>query len=454
MVFVRFPRCGCGFDCVGCVSAIHFTVNVRCVFKCDLVSRYCQSFLGGAETWVSTFMSPSVVGRLYQQARSIQDEVAALDIQVVQFAQVDASSPVELLRMSVFDSCDPNFHLFAWFFLVDWANGLREVVSFQGDEGTLTVISAYTQYDVSTPNTLEIPHNAAYYCQLCMQYTTAMIFLVTFFALVYSAGLRGHIEGLNMVEINRVGGIVWVGRPLLFLRSLVAILFLSTTDVQLSISGIFTRMGVPQATGIQRLTTVLAGSETCWLVIVLTDLGLVVTKDHTNSYSLKASILTMVVSIVLSVTTPVVPSFSLARTCDAVQVDYQLACHAGVVTIGSDRRVLELVAIAASSVGLCFAFERWRNPTLTLPRHKLSLLLPASAHYLYNKGPWILDHTLYLDKASAFLCGLITVSYKQSVYVLDIKTWRTHRLRDESTRLISNIQYDQNRMAAAVPLHE
>ncbi|KAF0713822.1 Aste57867_4196 [Aphanomyces stellatus] len=281
-----------------------------------------------------------------------------------------------------------------------------------------------------------------------------MIFLVTFFALVYSACLRGHIEGLNMVEINRVGGIVWVGRPLLFLRSLVAILFLSTTDVQLSISGIFTRMGVPQATGIQRLTTVLAGSETCWLVIVLTDLGLVVTKDHTSDYSLKASILAMVTSIVLSVTTPVEATFSLARTCDAVQVDHQIACHAGVVQIGSNRRFAELVVIVGSSVVLCFAWERWRNPTLTLPRHKLSLLLPASAHYLYHKEPWIQDHTLYLDKASAFLCGLITVSFRQSVYVLDTKTWRTHRFHEDCQRLPSTALYDQHRMAEAVPLLE
>ncbi|KAF0716172.1 Aste57867_2987 [Aphanomyces stellatus] len=178
---------------------------------------------------------------------------------------------------------------------------------------------------------------------------------VTYFALGYSAGLRGHIEGLNMVDINRVGGIVWVGRPLLFLRSLVAILFLSTTDVQLSISGIFTRMGVPQATGIQRLTTVLAGSETCWLVIVLTDLGLVVTKDHTSDYSLKASILAMVTSIVLSATKPVEPTFTLARTCDAVQVDLQLACHAGVIEIGSFHRVVKLVIVVALAVVLCFA---------------------------------------------------------------------------------------------------
>ncbi|KAF0682432.1 Aste57867_25445 [Aphanomyces stellatus] len=417
----------------------------------------CKKGFGVAQTWAATYMAGDKLENIHTRAQLVQADIALLSINIVQYAQMNASAPVELLQHTMLTSGDVSFDLMSWLMLIEWVTGNREAISILGDFGTLNVLSSTVSIYTYTPNPLEIPAIVSYYCQLCIQYTTAMVFLVTFFSLVYAITCRLHVEGLNMFEINRVGGIVWVGRPLLVLRSLIAILFLATSTAQLHIEGNFTKMITPKATTNHALSTVLAGSETCWLVIVLTDLFMVVTKDHTNKYSLKSSIITTMASIILSWVSPVTSKLIVSRACDTTQVDFQLVCHAGIVQIGSFERTLQLVIMTSAIVFLCFAWERWRHPTFKLPSHHVSLLLPAGAHYLYHKRPWIFNNTLYLDKASAFLCGLVSVKYKRAVYVLDIKTWRIHRIDIDSKfdpRLLSAHMYDQNRIEHALPMVE
>ncbi|KAF0682437.1 Aste57867_25450 [Aphanomyces stellatus] len=417
----------------------------------------CKKGFSAAQGWVSLYLSQETLENLQPLARQVHADVALLNISVVQYVQVNESAPVELLHYPVFTSGDASFDLMSWVMLIEWITWTREAVSIQGDVSELNVLSSVMDSTFNTPNALEIPNNVSYYSQLCIQYTTAMGFLVTFIALVYVIASRFHVEGLNMLEVNRVGGIVWIGRPLLVLRSAIAILFLATGSVQLQIDGYFSVIVTPKASGVRSLSTVLAGSETCWLVIVLTDLFMVVTKNHTNKYSLKSSIIVTLASIIMSWARPVTPQFIVSRTCDSSQVDFQLICHAGVVQIGSYERTLQLVVMTSTTVCLCFAWEYWRDPSLKLPSHRVSLFLPAGAHYLYHKRPWIFNNTLYLDKASAFLCGLVSVKYRRVVYVLDIKTWRTHTIlidSDFDSRLLSAHVYDQTRINYALPMVE
>ncbi|KAF0682431.1 Aste57867_25444 [Aphanomyces stellatus] len=168
-----------------------------------------------AQILASTYMSSTSLDSLYQQAR----DIALLNIKVVQYAQRNASTAIELLQIPVVDSGDLSFELVDWIMLTEWVIGVREAISIQGDVGTLNVLASGTSTTAYTPNPLEIPANVSYYCQLCIQYTTAVVFLNTFFAIVFAIACWGHIEGVNMFEINRVGGIVWVDRPLPVLRS-------------------------------------------------------------------------------------------------------------------------------------------------------------------------------------------------------------------------------------------
>ncbi|RHY25098.1 hypothetical protein DYB32_008516 [Aphanomyces invadans] len=403
--------------------------------------------------WTKEYVAASARTDLHQSALDVKAELLALNLELVQYAQRTASSPLELLRATLFDPVDVYFELTAWQIVFEWAMGYREVVAFHGDSGAMTVVSAYSIFSTTQPNPLEIPTTGSFYCVLCLQYTTAVIFAVTAITILFTVVSKGHIEGFNMVEVNRMAGIVWVGRPLLTLRSLVAICLLATSSVQLASSGSFTRIASNTHHG--WATTVLSSSETCWLVIVITDVAMAVTKDYTNKYSLYSSVVATILATLLSVMYPVHPTFVLQRECKTPQVNFQVECVAGVVQIGSFPRVIQLVALTSAVVIVCYAWERWRNPNFLLPQHTTSLLLPAGAVYLYHKEPWIYKGTLYLDKASAFMCGLIAISYKRQMFVLDIKTWRLHAIAiDEGLypRHMSMTSLQELSMASAVPL--
>ncbi|KAF0685039.1 Aste57867_23068 [Aphanomyces stellatus] len=75
---------------------------------------------------------------------------------------------------------------FGWCFLYSWAAGLREVVSFQGDAGTVTTISA--NYDLLTmpPNAAEIPYDLAFMLQLAIKYITALLLILVALVVVYT----------------------------------------------------------------------------------------------------------------------------------------------------------------------------------------------------------------------------------------------------------------------------
>ncbi|CAK4077373.1 unnamed protein product [Aphanomyces euteiches] len=162
-----------------------------------------------------------------------------------------------------------------------------------------------------------------------------------------------------------------------------------------------------------------------------------------------------ITTAILSLTFPVQPRLVVARTCEAVEFDLQLLCQAGVVQIGSRQRAIDLVLLTRGVLLVCYLWEKWRYPHFQLPAHKLSLWLPAGAFYLYEKQPWIIDDTLYLDRVSAFMCGLLAVTHKASIYLLDIKTWRTYTIAIDpkfDTWHLFTSSFDKARLADAIPM--
>ncbi|RHY26598.1 hypothetical protein DYB32_008466, partial [Aphanomyces invadans] len=430
-----------------------------CAFISDACSNIttpsttCKKSFLAVLAWTKEYMSRASQAALFQSSQEVKQGLLDMQLEVVQYAQLDESSPLELLRAPLFDPADPHFELVAWQIVFEWAMGFREVVSFQGDVGTMNIVSTYQTYTSTQPNPLEIPTNVAFYCMLCLQYTTAVIFVVTLITIVYIAASKGRVEGLNMMKVNRVAGIVWVGRPLLCLRSLVAILLLATSSPRLEQSGTFTTLA--KRASDEWVATLFSGSEACWLVIVITDVGMAATRDLTNKYSWNSTVAVAALATLLSMTYPVEPTFILHRTCTTPQVNFQVECCAGVVQIGSLARVVQLVLLTSVVIVLCYVWQRWRRPQFRLPHHTTSHLLPAGALYLYNKQPWIVKSTLYLDKASAFLCGLIAVSYNRSMYVLDVKMWRVHVIAIDSAVDLPPLAMNshlQRSIASAVPL--
>ncbi|RHY99280.1 hypothetical protein DYB35_002421 [Aphanomyces astaci] len=175
----------------------------------------------------------------------------------------------------------------------------------------ITLLStASSRYQATSPQPLEIPTNVALYLRYATMYITGTIFAASVVATVYILLARGHIEGRNMFKLNRVAGIVYMGRPLLLLRSMAAMSVLSTATLELeqSSSGVLTYF---IATSTRPLTVVgavkmfLAAGEVSWFTFVLNDMFMVVTRQYTSPYAFKSSLIVWMASGVLSFASPV-----------------------------------------------------------------------------------------------------------------------------------------------------
>ncbi|KAF0684348.1 Aste57867_23661 [Aphanomyces stellatus] len=417
----------------------------------------CKPGLKRNLAWVHSNIPNDTAAVVYTHAQIVQASVLALNVEIMQYVRENSSSPVALWRMSLLDPNDPYFKIFAWHYLGDWAMGEREVVSFAGDNGVLTLMSSQTRPANFQPSPLEIPSNVAYYSHICIQYTTSVTFIVATVTAIYSIASQGCVEGGNLFVINRVAGIVWMGRPLLLLRSLVATALLSTGVLKLNVRNGITFMDSPRPTGLQLLLTFLAGLEISWLQAILSDVAMVFTGDHTASYTTYSSVIVSATAVMLTVVAPVKPTLDLSRSCDVVQMDFQVVCRAGTISIGSPSRFGLLCGLTASTLVVCFLWDRWYHPKFVLPRHRQSLWLPACGYYLYRKGPWIFDGILFLDKASAFMSGLVSFKYDRAIYLLDIKTWRMFTITIDAefnAAQLSVDRQDQEWIDSAIPMLE
>ncbi|KAF0711396.1 hypothetical protein As57867_005281, partial [Aphanomyces stellatus] len=139
-----------------------------------------------------------------------------------------------LTRVNIFDPTESDWHFFSWFYLFEWVEGKREVVSFQGDLGTITTLSSVQNLDERPVNAQEIPHNVSTYFLVAIEYITVVLFAVGCLVVVSIVASHGYIEGTNMFSFGLVAGHVWVGRPLVLLRGFVAICLLSTSTLTLT----------------------------------------------------------------------------------------------------------------------------------------------------------------------------------------------------------------------------
>ncbi|OQR89453.1 hypothetical protein ACHHYP_06284 [Achlya hypogyna] len=143
-------------------------------------------------------------------AKAAEAEVEALNVGIFQYLQFGQSdTPVHYSVAPIFNISDPAYGVFGWNYLSDWALGHREVVSFIGDSGAFTLVSASAIPSSFTPDALEIPTNLSLYCRLCIQYTTLMMAAVAAATCGYCLLARFWFESINVTELNRVGAVVW-----------------------------------------------------------------------------------------------------------------------------------------------------------------------------------------------------------------------------------------------------
>ncbi|OQR88251.1 hypothetical protein ACHHYP_07018 [Achlya hypogyna] len=359
---------------------------------------------------------------------AVEAEVATgqINVSLVQYIQNSSSmTPPYLFAIPILAAGDVGWPFFGWCFLAEWVTGLREVVTFAGDAGSITAMSAPTSARALTPTPGAISTSFSLVCLYGVLYVTVVLIGVASVVVVTAVVQAGRVEGLNLFFVNRIVGLVWIGRPLLLVRSLSALCLLNTSSLSLvQVHGYVTRFVSPPLVWYQ---TILAGAELTWGVYIANDLLSCLTQQYTALYASKSSNLTWLIAIVWTYGWPQYHHARVARVCSAINMDAALVCTSGYVQIGDWTRVCVAFAIGAVAIMVCYTAEVVRHPHVP-PMEIPTLLLNAQSYYLLSLTEWSWEGDYFLDKMSAIIAGVLAVQYKNSILVLDIKTWRAFPL--------------------------
>ncbi|OQR91088.1 hypothetical protein ACHHYP_04976 [Achlya hypogyna] len=389
----------------------------------------------------------SVFQTLSPLAHAARASVLTLGVEAAQFISSDGiGSLVSLYRINLLEPTDLPWNFYGWCYLYEWAVGNREVVMFEGDAGSVTVLSARTDVQSMSPDPGEVPVSFSLLCQ-------SFNFYVSWVLIVVASGVAGFallhaesVEGQNFFCLNRVIGHVWAGRTFLVVRSASAIWILTTSPLDLHAVGIVTCIKSPPLVWYD---TILAASEVSWLVYVLNDIFTCYTEQYTAVYASKSSLLT---SFIVSIWTFLAPQHStvaLGRTCTYVDMDFELACTSAAVAVGSPWRLAVVFCIALASITTSYVVGRFLWQPNLPPIPVKSWLLSAQSFYLLDFTEWYFQGEYFLDKTSAMMAGVLSVVYDGRLYLFDIKTWRLVSL---PALHISLRDPDARRFRHAIPL--
>ncbi|OQR85266.1 hypothetical protein THRCLA_10728 [Thraustotheca clavata] len=415
------------------------------ICSCDAIassscSRIYKRILSFGLSYTITLSPPLI--------KTAQDDMTDLNVQVVQFLTTNSSNPIDLFVKQLVSPNDRVYSFYGWCMLYEWASGLRDVVTFEGDSGAITTIS--TRNDPWTISTLDdtMPQALSYLFQCCAQYVTSVLIGVATLIIAYALIHRGNLEGLNLFELNRIVGHVWIGRTFLIFRSITAMWLLNTNTLELEKIGFVTFSKSPPLAWYKNI---LAAGESTWLVYVLNDILSCITLQYTSYYATKSALLVWFIVACWTLASPQQVYSVIDRTCNYINMDQGLICSSGYVQIGSLSRLLGVVGICFGSITLCYIIERLRQPQLS----RLNIptqLLNSQSYYLLDFTHWVHGDKYFLDATSALMAGIVTLHTPNYFYVLDVKSWRYFFV--ESSKfdhmLTSNGQHD--RMSDTIPL--
>ncbi|OQS07409.1 hypothetical protein THRCLA_00578 [Thraustotheca clavata] len=140
---------------------------------------------------------------------------AVADIEIMQYIINSATGvqTLQLFHQPILNASDP------------------KVVEIQGDYSSLTVISTFSSAATLAVDATEVPHNLSSYCRALCQYISLVLATIAIIAGLYSLLKHFTTEGFNLFETNRVGALVWIGRPLLLVRTPFELQLIGNTTV-------------------------------------------------------------------------------------------------------------------------------------------------------------------------------------------------------------------------------
>ncbi|OQS03559.1 AP-2 complex subunit mu [Thraustotheca clavata] len=393
-------------------SGISTTMDMKAVCTIEMLNiAGCMASFNDIVDFIHQTIPPTIVKAFYNNAQAIKAQFqASIPLVLLQYADING---LQLAQNPLFSS--QSFEFYAWNFLLEWIQGVREVVAFSGDIGSITTISGRNALSTQPVNAMEVPINVAYYFRCVLIYITAVLGCVATLVCLYILTARGYIEGANMFNVNRVAGLVWIGRPLLLLRGMTAVCILSTASLELRrIQSFYYFISVQPSW----FMTIMATGEITWLVFILNDSFSLFTKQYTALYGMKGSLAVWATLAISTYALPAEHTVTINRQCSVVAVDYQLVCQSGSIAIGSFQRFCILIGLTIAIISIVYIIQRLRFPSLK-PSSTHSFLLYSTAKHHYIAAGWLFNDIYFLDPASAavaeMISGLFLISQKGEV---------------------------------------
>ncbi|KAF0700799.1 Aste57867_8690 [Aphanomyces stellatus] len=400
------------------------TDHLQSVCAHDTAPDLClDEFLGPSVHFLETFTHD--IEHVEGLAVAAVLDVRSIQPSMTQYVRENESQPLHLLTFALLDPSDPTFDFWSWLHVFEWATANREVIEFQGDAGSLHLLTEWTPPQSQQVQSSELPTTFTYYALGGALYITGMLLVLSSVVLIYALTSRLHIDASNLFKLNRVAGMVWIGRPLLLLRSVTALCLLSTATLTLEIENHVSGFRVPT---LPWYKAILGAGETTWLVYIANDIGAIWTKEYTTAYASHHSLLVWCVAAVITLFQPVVYDATIQPMCQIDQMDFQLVCVSGVLRIGHVTRIYTLVGIVGGChvitlVAARLNFRRRKPPPTTQFQH-----LSSGAKYFLNQTRWLHQDVYYIDPASAVLSGLVVVPWGDVVHFVDVKLWRSYSI--------------------------
>ncbi|KAF0683701.1 Aste57867_24263 [Aphanomyces stellatus] len=261
-------------------------------------------------------------------------------------------------------------------------------------------------------------------------YYAAPVSTAVAFLLVAILELRVPVDAT--VDLARPR-LAYAGRPLLFLRGVVATRLLSTSPLELRQAGALGLVTAFHVDALEWNKVVLAAADVVWLVYVVADVLSVATKQHTTTVAGASGSLWLIASIL----TLSAPSHTSPRS---------IASAPSTTWTFSPRATPAPFTLAAR--GGYFVARARAAP----PQSHRSLLLSPTARYVFDLEPWTLHGVVFLDKASAAITGLLSIQHDHTFYVLHVKLWRDVVLQVPHDCHVPTTHPLWNRVRYAVPL--
>ncbi|EQC25499.1 hypothetical protein SDRG_16623 [Saprolegnia diclina VS20] len=354
-------------------------------------------------------------------------DVEGLTLSTLQFVQniSSSSSAVDVRSQLLLPHDALRWRVFGWTSLFEWALGQREAVAFEGDMQTFHLLSyAYAPIDQFV-NPLDVGLSlSGYLFNLCAYLTFGLC--VALSALLLAAmSRRHHLFFAHGFLFNRVASTTWVGRPMLLVRALAAIVCLATASVsvqQLSTTGDRTFVATPRSL----LESAILSGETLWLSYALDEcLCHASSSLRMRKYVPWTAMMAFCVCWFLDVVASPQLAASLGRQCKPIAMDTYLMCDSGVVQVGHRTRVYLLIAV---HVGLALLGVLWSQCLVQRRTSGESSVVPSvvlhGAATTYMGSPDATARSFDLDQLSAILCGLLIFEVRGTLYVGDVALWR------------------------------